>query len=79
MAVVVHRVPARLDAAHLGFVVIHEMGNGHCGAPVRWIIGQAGLATHTGIDCVVLGLSDESTTRADVRNADAIGTCEKQT
>jgi hypothetical protein len=32
VAVVIHRVPAGLDAAHVGFVFTDVMGNGHCGA-----------------------------------------------
>ena len=31
-AVVLHRVPAALDAAHVGFVFTDVIGNGHCGA-----------------------------------------------
>jgi len=31
-AVVLHRVPAALDAAHVGFVFADVIGNGHCGA-----------------------------------------------
>ena len=34
IAVILNRVPARLDAAHVGFVFIDVMGSGHCGAPV---------------------------------------------
>jgi hypothetical protein len=38
VAVVVHRVPARPDAAHVGFIFIDVMGNDHSGAPARSII-----------------------------------------
>jgi hypothetical protein len=46
MTVVVDRVPPGFDATHLGFVVIDEMGSGHCGAPMREIVSQAGLTAH---------------------------------
>src|SRR6202023_544148 len=36
VAVVVDRIPAGLDATHLGSVVIDEMRNGHGGAPACW-------------------------------------------
>ena len=35
VAVILNRVPAGLDAAHVGFIVTDVMGSGHCGAPVR--------------------------------------------
>jgi hypothetical protein len=35
VAVLVHRVPAGLDAAHVGFVITDVLGGCHCGAPVR--------------------------------------------
>jgi hypothetical protein len=40
----VHRVPAGLDAAHVGFIFIDVVGNGHCGAPSRGMISQPGLS-----------------------------------
>ena len=33
VAVVLYRVSAVLDAAHVGFVFTDVIGNGHCGAP----------------------------------------------
>jgi hypothetical protein len=40
----VHRVPAGLDAAHVGFIFIDVVGNGHCGAPSSGTISQSGLS-----------------------------------
>jgi hypothetical protein len=40
----VHRVPTGLDAAHVGFIFIDVVGNGHCGAPSRGMISQPGLS-----------------------------------
>jgi hypothetical protein len=40
----VHRVSAGLDAAHVGFIFIDVVGNGHRGAPSRGIISQPGLS-----------------------------------
>lgn len=35
VAVILNRIPAGFDAAHVGFVVIDVRGSGHCGDPVR--------------------------------------------
>jgi hypothetical protein len=35
VAIILHRVPAGLDAAHVGFIFTDVMGSGHCGTPVR--------------------------------------------
>ena len=35
VAVILNRVPAGLDAAHVGFVFTDVVGSGHCGAPVH--------------------------------------------
>src|SRR5436190_11958144 len=34
VAVILHRVPAVLDSAHVGFVFADVMGKGHCGARI---------------------------------------------
>jgi hypothetical protein len=40
----VHRVPAGLNAAHVGFIFIDVVGNGHFGAPSRDMLMQPGLS-----------------------------------
>ena len=40
----VHRVPTGLDAAHVGFIFIDVVGNGHRGVPSRGIISQPGFS-----------------------------------
>ena len=44
VAVVLDSVPTRLDAAHVRFVFIDVMGNGHCVLQCAPIIDQAGPA-----------------------------------
>ena len=43
VAVILNRVPAVFDAAHVGFGFTDVMGSGHCGLPVCSIIGQSDL------------------------------------
>ncbi len=61
VAVVLHRVPAGLDAAHVGLIFTDVMGNGHCGARtcmalaflMRWICtaSRAGAASGSRCSC----------------------------
>ena len=47
VADIIHRVPAGLDAAHVGYNFINEMGIGHCSSLARGRVGVSifGMAT----------------------------------